>query len=41
MDNLAYDTLPVARRLTELLGERGWTGWTRLRRTAPPRRTAP
>ncbi|GII93922.1 MerR family transcriptional regulator [Sinosporangium siamense] len=33
MDTLAFDTAPPARRLTELLKERGWTGWTRLKRT--------
>lgn len=35
MDTLAFDTLPPARRLIELLKERGWTGWTKLRRVAP------
>ncbi|RJL23037.1 MerR family transcriptional regulator [Bailinhaonella thermotolerans] len=37
MDGLAFDTVPPARRLIELLEERGWTGWTRLRRVDPPR----
>ena len=32
MDTLAFDTLPPARRLIELLEERGWTGWTKLER---------
>ncbi|MFF7650528.1 MerR family transcriptional regulator [Streptomyces sp. NPDC007983] len=32
MDTLAYDTVPPARRLIELLRERGWTGWTKLKR---------
>jgi pimeloyl-ACP methyl ester carboxylesterase len=32
MDRLAFDTVPPARRLIELLGERGWSGWTRLER---------
>ncbi|QFG23060.1 MerR family transcriptional regulator [Actinomadura sp. WMMB 499] len=32
MDALAFDTAPPARRLIELLEERGWTGWTRLER---------
>lgn len=36
MDALAFDTAPPARRLIELLKERGWTGWTRLERVAPP-----
>ncbi|MCF6468361.1 MerR family transcriptional regulator [Nonomuraea sp. MG754425] len=35
MDTLAFDTVPPARRLVELLRERGWTGWTRLERVAP------
>ncbi|MEU8364294.1 MerR family transcriptional regulator [Nonomuraea sp. NPDC048882] len=36
MDTLAFDTIPPARRLTELLRERGWTGWTKLERLPPP-----
>ncbi|MFF5261541.1 MerR family transcriptional regulator [Actinomadura viridis] len=32
MDTLAFDTVPPARRLIELLKERGWTGWTKLER---------
>ncbi|WP_129838918.1 MerR family transcriptional regulator [Streptomyces sp. RFCAC02] len=32
MDALAFDAVPPARRLIELLEERGWSGWTRLRR---------
>ncbi|MFF8959721.1 MerR family transcriptional regulator [Streptomyces sp. NPDC014894] len=35
MDALAYDTAPPARRLVELLANRGWTGWTRLQRVEP------
>lgn len=35
MDTLAFDTVPPARRLTELLGQRGWTGWTKLERLPP------
>ncbi|MGI5466382.1 hypothetical protein [Streptomyces sp. CA-132043] len=35
MDTLAFDTVPPARRLIELLEERGWTGWTRLGRVGP------
>ncbi|MEU8890034.1 MerR family transcriptional regulator [Streptomyces sp. NPDC048442] len=37
MDTLACDTAPPARRLMELLKERGWAGWTRLKRVAPAR----
>jgi DNA-binding transcriptional MerR regulator len=32
MDALAFGTAPPARRLIELLRERGWTGWTKLER---------
>ncbi|WP_157246721.1 MerR family transcriptional regulator [Nonomuraea typhae] len=32
MDSMVFDTLPPARRLVELLRQRGWTGWTRLER---------
>ncbi|MFE9581246.1 MerR family transcriptional regulator [Nocardia sp. NPDC006044] len=32
LDTLAFDTAPPARRLIELLAERGWSGWTRLER---------
>ncbi|SCG47346.1 MerR family transcriptional regulator [Micromonospora coxensis] len=35
MDKLAFDTVPRARRLIELLRKRGWTGWTKLERSAP------
>ncbi|MEV5897982.1 MerR family transcriptional regulator [Nonomuraea fuscirosea] len=35
MDTLAFDTVPPARRLTELLTQRGWTGWTKLERLPP------
>ncbi|TDC98611.1 MerR family transcriptional regulator [Nonomuraea deserti] len=35
MDTLAFDTVPPARRLMELLRERGWTGWTKLERVDP------
>jgi hypothetical protein len=34
MDALAFYTTPPARRLVELMEERGWTGWTKLRRVA-------
>ncbi len=37
MDALAFDTAPPARRLIELLEERGWTGWTKLERVDPIR----
>ncbi|GAA0969154.1 MerR family transcriptional regulator [Actinocorallia libanotica] len=37
MDTLAFDTVPPARRLIELLRERGWTGWTKLERVGTPR----
>ncbi|MFC4108276.1 MerR family transcriptional regulator [Micromonospora zhanjiangensis] len=36
MDTLVFDTVPPARRLIELLKERGWTGWTELKRVDPP-----
>ncbi len=35
MDRLAFDTVPPARRLIELLRERGWSGWTKLERVGP------
>ncbi|MGI5488926.1 MerR family transcriptional regulator [Microtetraspora malaysiensis] len=35
MDTLAFDTVPPARRLIELLKKRGWTGWTKLERVDP------
>ncbi|MFE0178245.1 MerR family transcriptional regulator [Streptomyces sp. NPDC059002] len=38
MDALAFGTAPSARRLIELLEQRGWTGWTRLKRADPARR---
>ena len=37
MDTLAFDTAPPARRLIELLKQRGWTGWTKLERVGPGR----
>ena len=40
MDTLAFDTVSPARRLIELLKERGWTGWTKLERVAPTRGSA-
>ncbi|MEU0453229.1 MerR family transcriptional regulator [Streptomyces sp. NPDC006129] len=35
MDTLAFDTVSSARRLIELLAQRGWAGWTRLERVEP------
>lgn len=35
MDTLAFDTVPPARRLIELLKKRGWIGWTELKRVDP------
>lgn len=35
LDTLAFDTVPAARRLIELLRKRGWTGWTKLGRVGP------
>jgi DNA-binding transcriptional MerR regulator len=35
MDTLAFDIVPSARRLIELLKKRGWTGWTKLERVDP------
>ncbi len=32
LDSVFLDSMPVARRLMELLEERGWRGWTRLER---------
>ncbi|WP_330455518.1 MerR family transcriptional regulator [Streptomyces sp. NBC_00820] len=40
MDTLAFDTVPPARQLIELLKKRGWTGWTKLERVDPRRGTA-
>lgn len=37
LDTLAFDTAPPARRLVELLTERGWAGWTKLERVPPSR----
>ncbi|MDG4791526.1 MerR family transcriptional regulator [Micromonospora sp. WMMD1102] len=36
MHGLAVETDPRARRLLELMRERGWTGWTRMERLADP-----
>jgi len=32
LDSVFLDSLPIARRLMDLLEERGWTGWTNIRR---------
>ncbi|GAA4935396.1 DNA-binding transcriptional MerR regulator [Nonomuraea thailandensis] len=40
MDTLAFDTVPPARRLIELLRQRGWTGWSKLERVAASRGAA-
>jgi DNA-binding transcriptional MerR regulator len=37
LDTHVFDTLPPARRLIELLKNRGWTGWTKLERVNPAR----
>lgn len=36
LELLAVETDPRAQRLVELMRERGWDGWTRLERVAPP-----
>lgn len=33
LDSVFLDSLPIARRLLDLLETRGWTGWTNIRRT--------
>jgi DNA-binding transcriptional MerR regulator len=35
LDSAFIDSFPAARRLLELLEERGWTGWTMIERTDP------
>jgi DNA-binding transcriptional MerR regulator len=37
VDSFAADAHPMIERLQELMAERGWTGWSRLERTADPR----
>jgi DNA-binding transcriptional MerR regulator len=37
LDSFVLDAIPIARRLMELLEERGWTGWTKLERVDPLR----
>lgn len=36
LDEVFVTAVPVARRLLQLLEERGWTGWTRIERIPPP-----
>jgi DNA-binding transcriptional MerR regulator len=36
LDSMFLEAVPIAPRLMRLLEERGWTGWTRLERMAPP-----
>jgi DNA-binding transcriptional MerR regulator len=40
LDSVFLNSVPIAARLLELLEERGWTGWTNLRRVAPATRYA-
>jgi DNA-binding transcriptional MerR regulator len=35
LDSVFLDSMPIARRLMELLEERGWRGWTKLERVSP------
>ncbi len=35
LDSVFLDSMPIARRLMELLEERGWRGWTKLERINP------
>ena len=35
LDAALFEFLPCAPRLLELLEERGWTGWTNIRRIGP------
>jgi hypothetical protein len=32
LDSVFVESLPTARRLMDLLEERGWSGWTNVRR---------
>jgi hypothetical protein len=36
LDNFAVETDPRAQRLLDLMRERGWSGWIRMERLAPP-----
>ncbi|KQT94742.1 MerR family transcriptional regulator [Marmoricola sp. Leaf446] len=35
LDSMFFDQVPIARELVALLEQRGWTGWTKNRRTDP------
>ena len=37
LDAAFVESFPCAPRLLELLEERGWTGWTNIRRVSPTR----
>ncbi|AKU15146.1 MerR family transcriptional regulator [Luteipulveratus mongoliensis] len=37
LDGVFLDSVPVARRMLQLMEARGWTGWTNLKRIEPPR----
>jgi DNA-binding transcriptional MerR regulator len=36
LDSVFVDSVPIARRLMDLLEARGWQGWTKLERVRPP-----
>ena len=36
LDSFAFDAHPMVERLSELMAERGWTGWSRMERAAEP-----
>ena len=38
LDSVFLESVPIARRLMDLLEERGWRGWTRLERIPEPQR---
>ena len=40
LDEVFLESVPIARRLLELLEERGWRGWTKLERIPPEQRRA-
>ncbi|MDF1604414.1 MerR family transcriptional regulator [Nocardioides sp. YIM 152315] len=39
LDSVFLDSVPAARRIMELIEERGWTGWTKLERREPATRS--
>ncbi|WP_246074553.1 hypothetical protein [Nonomuraea terrae] len=41
MDTLAFDAVPPARQLIDLLKKRAWTGWTKLKRVDPANHPPP